>query len=210
MTRIDIINTIIQKNNFDKYLEIGLRNPEDCFNHIQCETKHSVDPGYETEQNEATYKYTSDEFFSLLEKGELDLNPYYQWDVIFIDGLHLSWQVEKDISRALRNLNYDGTIVVHDCNPPDIYHAREDYSDHSTPAEGAWCGTVWKAIYKMRCQRSDLKIFVVDSDYGCGIVKNGMSETIPFDNPYFEYNIFSKNRQKYLNLKSVEEAINLL
>ena len=90
MDRIEIINAIIKKNNFKRYLEIGVRNPDHCFNKIECETKHSVDPGYEFSENPVTYKYTSDEFFSLLEKGKLDLHRYYEWDVIFIDGLHLS------------------------------------------------------------------------------------------------------------------------
>lgn len=210
MDRIKIINTIITKNNFKKYLEIGVRNPNDCFNKIQCETKYSVDPGYEYAENPATYKHTSDEFFSLLKESKLDLPSDYQWDVVFIDGLHISDQVEKDIINSLEHLNPKGTIVLHDCNPPTIHHAREDFRDFSTPARCEWNGTVWKNIYKLRCTRSDLNTFVVDCDWGCGIVRKENSETIPFDNPYFEYNSLAKNRKEHLNLKSVEEASELL
>ena len=47
MDRIEIINSLIKKNNYKTYLEIGVRNPDDCFNHIVCNKKHSVDPGVE-------------------------------------------------------------------------------------------------------------------------------------------------------------------
>lgn len=210
MNRIQIINTIITKNIFKKYLEIGVRNPDHCFNQIQCETKHSVDPGYEFSPNPVTYKYTSDEFFSLLKEDKLDLPAEYQWDVVFIDGLHISYQVEKDVINSLEHLNPKGTIVLHDCNPPDIYHAREDFRDFSTPCKQNWNGTVWKTIYKLRCTRPDLNVFVVDCDWGCGIVRKENSETMPFDNPYFEYNLFAENRKEHLNLKSVEESLELL
>ena len=35
-SRIDIINFLIKKYNFKRYLEIGVRNPADCFNQIDC------------------------------------------------------------------------------------------------------------------------------------------------------------------------------
>ena len=99
-----VINHIIGKYNFTNYLEIGVRYVEDCFNHISCSTKHSVDPGYENPNNPATYKFTSDSFFTQLEHNYLDILPNYKWDVILIDGLHLSYQVEKDILNSLNHL----------------------------------------------------------------------------------------------------------
>ena len=43
MNRYDIINELINKHNYKTYLEIGVRNPDECFNLINCETKHSLD-----------------------------------------------------------------------------------------------------------------------------------------------------------------------
>ena len=114
MQRYDIINELIGKFNYKTYLEIGVRNPDDCFNIINCETKHSVDPGYESPDSKVDYKFTSDDFFALLESKELNLSPTYKWDVIFIDGLHISTQVEKDIKNSLNHLSENGVIILHD------------------------------------------------------------------------------------------------
>lgn len=200
MDRISIINDISKKNNFNSYLEIGIRNPDECFNLIEFDNKDSVDPGYENPNNPAKYKFTSDSFFSLLESGTLDKSPNYKWDLIFIDGLHISDQVERDILNSLNHLSERGVIVLHDCNPPTKHHAREDYDDYSTPASGCWNGSVWKAIYKMRCSRSDLDICVVDCDWGVGLIKKGNQEILEFDNQYYEFNKFENNRVKSLNL----------
>ena len=65
---------------------------------------------------------TSDEFFDFLRTNEFDR----KYDVIFIDGLHKSYQVKKDILNSLQFLNPKGYIVLHDCNPPTSWMARED------------------------------------------------------------------------------------
>lgn len=200
MTRIDIINKIISKNGFQNYLEIGVRNPDDCFNLINCESKDSVDPGVENLENPVKYKYTSDIFFNLLESGQLDRPNNYKWDVVFIDGLHVCDQVERDIINSLNHLSEIGYIVLHDCNPPTTHHARDDYWDFSTPAQGCWNGSVWKAIYKMRCHKSDIHLCTVDTDWGCSIITKGNQPVLDFDNTYFEYVYFDTNRKKSLNL----------
>jgi len=128
-TRIDIINFLSNKFGAKNYLEIGVRNPWECFDHIICENKDSVDPGFENAENNVKYKYTSDEFFRLLESGKLDKEKDFKWDLIFIDGLHTSYQVEIDIRNSLKHLSENGTIILHDCNPPTEYHARADYND---------------------------------------------------------------------------------
>ena len=38
---------------------------------------------------------------------------------------------------------------------------------------GEWTGDVWKAIAKIRIERDDLQIKVIDTDYGCGIIRIG-------------------------------------
>ena len=212
MNRYDVINDLIIKNNYKTYLEIGVRNPDECFNLINCETKHSVDPGYEVAlphfniDNLVTYQYTSDTFFKLLENKGTDLSTTYKWDIIFIDGLHISNQVERDIMNSLNHLAENGVVVLHDCNPPNLWMAREDYIIDGI-AHG-WNGTVWKSIYKLRATRPDLFVCTVDTDYGIGIVKRGKQECCDFDNSYYEYRIFEQNRKEHLNLISIEEFNN--
>jgi glycosyltransferase involved in cell wall biosynthesis len=198
MTRIDIINALIKKHNYKTYVEIGVRNPDDCFNHINCETKHGVDPGVEGSWK-VTFNMTSDEFFNS--------NPQ-KYDIIFIDGLHIDDQVERDIINSLNYLNENGSIILHDCNPPTIHHARENYYDVSTPASGDWNGTVWKAIVKVRSELDNIYTSVVDTDWGVGIIqKSNKGNKIINDNPYYTYEKFSSNRKHYLNLITPDEFL---
>ena len=198
MDRIDIINNLISKHNYKTYLEIGVRNPDDCLNHIQCELKHGVDPGVEGDYP-VTFNMTSDEFF------QINTSTY---DIIFIDGLHIDEQVERDIINSLNILNENGSIVLHDCNPPQIYHAREDYHDYSTPASAYWNGTTWKAIVKVRSEINDIYTSVVDTDWGVGVIqKSKTPNMIVNDNPYYSYNKFSENRKEYLNLITPQEFL---
>lgn len=198
--RFDIINFLASKYGYTTYLEIGIRNPEDCFDHIKVDIKMSVDPGFESAENKATYKFTSDEFFTMLESGSLDIPADYSWDIIFVDGLHLSRQVRKDIDNSLRHLSEKGTIVVHDCTPPTEHYARCYYHDFATPAMAAWNGTVWKEIYRSRCERADVDICVVNRDWGCAVIRRGQQELCDFDNPFYEFDIFADNRVRHLNL----------
>ena len=91
MKRHEIINLLITKNNYKSYLEIGLDNGFN-FSRIEINNKISVDPalGQYSHAN-PTYKLTSDDFFSQ------NKNRY---DIIFIDGLHHSEQVYKDIKNS--------------------------------------------------------------------------------------------------------------
>jgi hypothetical protein len=204
MDKVDIINLIISKFKFKKYLEIGVQNPDNCFNKINCAIKHSVDINEEFKQF-YTHAYTSDQFFSKLKSSELDLHCKYQWDLIFIDGLHLAEQVHKDLHNSLEHINENGYIVIHDCNPPSIYFAREDLYDFNTPAGDGWYGSVWKCIQLFRQKNFD--IATVDIDTGVGVLRKGFnSKNLSLDiNPYYEYNTFDKNRNKILNLCSFEQ-----
>ncbi|HET9055351.1 MAG TPA: class I SAM-dependent methyltransferase, partial [Chitinophagaceae bacterium] len=125
--RTEIINFLLSLLNRETtYLEIGVRNPDDNFNHIKANIKYSVDPGLEFKSNPADFKMTSDDFFEKMEKGEV-LSGNIKFDLIFVDGLHLAEQADKDIKNAERYIKEDGFIVVHDCNPPTEWHAREEF-----------------------------------------------------------------------------------
>lgn len=206
MERYDIINLIVEKKGIRNYLEIGVRNPWECFDRIQCQNKMSVDPGIESEVNYATYKFTSDDFFKKLEKSELDIQSDYKWDLIFIDGLHLAEQCYRDFINSLKHLEEGGYIVFHDTCPPSWGYAREDYLDHSTPAGGWWNGTVWKAVQYIH-QNHNLDLATVNSDWGVSVFKNSLpiknlSKNL---NLFFEFNEFDKYREEILNIKEISD-----
>jgi hypothetical protein len=205
--RTDIINYLLSKIKKENatYLEIGVRYPDENFNKINSKIKYSVDPGIEYEVNPVDFKVTSDVFFKQLNDGFI-LSKDIKFDVIFIDGLHLAEQVDRDIENALKYLEPEGFIVLHDCNPPTEFHASETYLYRMSPSTVYWNGTTWKAFFKYR-QREDLFTCCIDTDWGIGII----SKTINIGNPtkienvFFEYKVLNDNRKDSLNLLSFNE-----
>lgn len=206
-SRSEIINYLFSHREFDNtvYLEIGVRNPNDNFNKIKSKIKYSVDPGLEFEANPVDFKVTSDEFFEKLGRGEF-LTQETKFDVIFIDGLHLAQQVDKDIFNSLNYLKHDGFIVLHDCNPPSEWHAREDFLCKLTPSGVNWNGTVWKAFSKWRKEKN-VSMCCIDTDWGVGVISKSLSfgEPLKIQNEFFEYNWFDENRKVILNLIDFEQ-----
>jgi hypothetical protein len=118
----------------------------------------------------------------------------------------LANQVEKDIANSIQYLSENGFIIMHDCNPPTEYHARETYNFINGPAGGFWNGTTWKAFVKARTMYYSC---CIDSDWGVGILskKNrpGFNILPHNENPYFDSNIFNNKRLEQLNLLSFEK-----
>jgi hypothetical protein len=85
----------------------------------------------------ATFRIPSDEFFAMIHDD-------VEYDIIFVDGLHVEDQTERDIENALLHLSDGGTIVVHDCNPPTEWHQRS-YEDFLKKYSD-WNGTTWRGV----------------------------------------------------------------
>lgn len=204
-SRTEIINFILNK--FDRetcYLEIGVRNPNHNYAHIKSNKKYSVDPGKEFKTNPVDFKITSDEFFAQLRAGKV-LSPDIKFDVVFIDGLHLAEQVDRDIINALDFIKEDGFVVLHDCSPASEWHAREDHNFLETPAFGIWNGTTWKAFQKWRFEPGVYSC-CIDCDWGVGVLskKRNIGNSIQPVNPFYEFEVMNKNRKAYLNLVDFE------
>ena len=163
MNRIELINHYLSKKDFKKYLEIGVYKGH-SYDGVKAAIKDSVDPD---EKTPATYHLTSDDFFE-----NIAPNLDYKYDVIFIDGLHHTEQVDKDIQNSLKYLEDDGVIILHDCNP--INEMRQRVPADFDIWEHGWNGDVWKSVVKFRKNNSYLKykIFVIDADEGLGVIKN--------------------------------------
>ena len=156
--RWDMLDYLIKLYNYKSYLEIGAASGYN-FAKINCEYKVCVDP--EKRFDDLTYHMTSNEFFE--QNNET-------FDLIFIDGLHLSEQVIMDVDNSLKILNPKGTIMLHDCLP--IEKAQQ------TPerTQWNWTGDTWKAFVHYR-QFAELTMFTVDTDHGLGIIKRGKQQT---------------------------------
>jgi len=139
MNRVSLINHFLSKNETKKYLEIGVYKG-DSLRHVSADIKDSIDPDHSTP---ALYKMTSDDFFNNV-APTLD----YKYDVVFIDGLHHTEQVDKDIENSLQYLEPNGVIILHDCNP--INEMRQQVPPDFDIWELGWNGDVWKSIVKFR------------------------------------------------------------
>jgi hypothetical protein len=191
MKRTEIIQLLINKINGKKYLEIGV-GPGANFADINCEYKICVEP-YPTVN--VTFIMTSDDFFKQNNEN---------FDVIFIDGLHENGQVYRDIQNSLKFLNDGGYIVCHDMSPNNEIIQR-----YPQTHPGEWTGDCWKAWVKLKSEKSDLQMFVVDSDYGCGVITKGEQTLIDLPQE-LTWEALENNRVELLNLISVEDFKNML
>jgi hypothetical protein len=191
MKRTDIINHLIKKNDYKRYLEIGVRNPDENLNKIIVDHKDGVDPA-----GNCNYPIPSDDFFNQLD-GDV------KYDIIFIDGLHLDYQVERDITNSLKHLNEGGTIVMHDCSPIKEEHQVEEYVVGKT-----WNGTTWKAYVKFRMTDENLSMYVVDTDHGVGVITKGKQTLYP-KSDVLDFKLLNENRKDILNLITPENFLNL-
>lgn len=189
MHRLEIIQSLINKTNAKKYLEIGIYQGH-VFDNVICDYKVGVDPD---KNSSATLFMTSDEFFKTNNE---------KFDVIFIDGLHYSDQVYKDINNSLEILNDGGYIVCHDMLPPD------ENCQIVPPIQTTWTGDCWKAWVKLRSQRDDLNMSVVDTDYGCGVITRGSQQPITIDRD-LTWSNFVTNKNNWLNIISVQQFLEL-
>ena len=200
--RWELMNYLIDKYNIINYLEIGV-NDGLCIRQIKAEHKDGVDPYPGSEVGgaivpEINYPISSDEFFELIKGHDI------KYDMIFIDGLHHSTQVDKDIQNALNHIVDNGFIILHDCNPLD-YHMQ------LVPrVTGLWNGDVWKSIVKLRCSEPNLEVTVVDTDWGVGVVRKGSQEI--YNKTSLEecliWDYFDKHRVELNNLITVEDFYN--
>lgn len=203
--RTDLLNHLATKHNLKRFLEIGVQNPMQNFDKIQCDYKVSVDPDPNAH---ASFCMTSDDFFDLprIRIGIMDGDESQldRFDLIFIDGLHTAEQVKKDFENSLKILSPNGFIVLHDCNP-----LKEEHTIVPRPTPtGHWNGDVYK--FAIELGEYFKKFKTVDIDNGCGVWNNNGADILKdWHNPYHNWNSFDFMRKQLLNLISWDEFIAL-
>jgi len=196
--RFDIINFLLARCSGKRYLEVGVEDG-DSLNKINCTKKHGCDPA----SKNATHHVPSDEFFEMLAKD-------YKYNVVFVDGLHVADQAHRDIVNSLEHLEDGGFIVVHDCNPPSKWHQRS-FAEAQKNGCRLWNGDVYKAIVQVRAERDDIDVCVVDTDWGCAVirkVKPAATNRLDCEKKTIEeidYEWFDADRKRLLNLISVDD-----
>lgn len=220
MNRIEVIQKIIYTIKAKIYYEIGIYKG-DCFLKIKAREKIGIDPSHEVENhlkwniylknfsnihNKFFFKESNNFFIQ-----DVDFIVNNKPDVIFIDGLHNYKQTYSDIINSLSLLSKNGIIIVHDCFPPTEAAATPANTHEEAIAKkvpgwtGEWCGDVWKAIVMLKSNNTDVLSFVLNCDYGLGIIRKGNS----FHNPNLSeieieqltYKDLLINKTRFLDLK---------
>jgi len=191
LRRAELLNMLIGYYKYQTYLEIGVSDPTRNFDLIRASFKVGVDP---VAQRKDIIAYTSDQYFASLSKRQ-------KFDLIFIDGLHHSNQVYKDINNALDHLNEGGFIVCHDMLPANEEMQKVPRQTHS------WTGDCWKAWAYLRMTRQDLEMFIIKADHGLGVIKSGQQILFPIKKEMsdMDFNFFVTHQHKLMNTFEVSE-----
>jgi hypothetical protein len=169
-SRSQIIN---QHSNINyKYLEIGVEYGE-TFNDVHFRDKTGVDPDPKFNVvNGKVYKLTSDDYFkqfNLNDTSSLDsddiIEEYPIFDIIFIDGMHQTEYVLKDINNSLKLLSNKGLIFIDDILPLNYNEQLKipikHYYENGILKYGEnWTGDIWKVIYHiLKNHKEHIEIF---------------------------------------------------
>jgi predicted O-methyltransferase YrrM len=216
MDRREVIQKIIDATGAKRYLEIGVFQGT-TFLQIKCRHKSAVDPDFRISPRARArwvlrnlgsrfYQMMSGDFFARYRSPK-------KFGVAFIDGLHSYAGSLADLEKTLGILDDGGVIIMHDCNPPTA--AAETPADSWYDADakkvpgwtGEWNGDVWKTIARIRSERDDLSVFVLDTDYGLGIITRGKPEKMlgltPAEIHAFTYADLDAHRAEWLDLKPI-------
>ena len=109
----------------------------------------------------------------------------------------------KDMESLMDVLNENGVIICHDMNP----HSEIIQRYPQAIPESEWTGDCWKAWVKLKLERKDLYMFVIDTDYGCGVITKGKQELLKV-NEELTWELLDGNRKDLLNLISTETFLN--
>ena len=197
MLRTDIINYLIERYNYNSYLEIGVQFPHSNYDKIEIKNKTGVEPFPITDLlNKGIVELTSDMFFKSLEAD-------VKYDIIFIDGLHTREQCLADILNSLKHLSDNGTILVHDCLPTAEYQTSIEDNGRE------WTGDVWKSIVDIK-EKNGLDVSTIDTDWGIGCIRFN-ADNVGFENQIdLDWENYELLKHELLNIKTIDQWKNSL
>ena len=208
MDRHLVINQLTDQA--DNYLEIGVENGY-TFNNTHFINKTGVDPSPSFISDKVAVK-TSDDFFSKLE-------PITKYDVVFIDGMHQSEYVVRDINNSIQFLNDGGKILVDDIIPltydEQLKIPKKHYYDNGILKYGEpWTGDVWKVIYHVllfNAQNIDFSYYYHANYRGVAIlhIKNKFQISESELSDINEYDYFRDFKSYMILLETCKEQKNI-
>ncbi len=165
------------------YLEIGVDHG-DTFRLVKASRKVAVDPKFHFEfpaefdddAPERFYEVTSDAYFGGI------IKPDERFDVIFLDGLHVTEQTLRDLLNAVMFIRRDGVIVIDDVIPAsyhaslpdiaDLYRVREFLAktDRRLESDQAWMGDVYKLPFFIQTFMQQFSYATISDNHGQTVI----------------------------------------
>ncbi len=140
------------------YLEVGVRDGRSLA--LSRARSVGVDPAFaidvELDGDLALARTTSDEYFA--RPDPLALTGGRQFDLVFLDGLHLFEVVLRDFRHAERLSTPWSVIIVNGVLPRKPSQARR------SPVSSNWTGDVYKLTGVLRQRRPGLTVLAVDTE----------------------------------------------
>jgi hypothetical protein len=213
VTKSDVINAIAQKRQYVAYLELstpisGHEFDKVTYPGLSIRHRFAYASQYRVDQQTATRRY---EGFCLDAARLVRLCARY--DIILVDSFHTYGCSMRDVLLARALLADGGTILVHDCNPPDEDFASPIYRD------GAWPGATHAAFVDLMLNSNELEHCTIDLDVGLGIIRRCSSRPRESLEPLkqtwersrvdeaLRFQVFSTHRHQLLNLVSLERFV---
>ena len=143
--RIQVIHSLTQPS--DNYLEIGVESGVTFLN-THFIHKEGVDPDPKCSHPNLVLK-KSDDYFADLQRSN---NCVEKKDAIFIDGMHQSEYLLRDINNSIKILSPNGKIFIDDILPltydEQCKIPKKHFYENGILKYGeCWTGDVWKVIY---------------------------------------------------------------
>lgn len=184
--RWQVMRRLVNLYDAPRYLEIGVCQGK-TFDKVPAPRKVAVDPAFrfdhaamaQAHPEAAYYPVPSDDYFGSY------ADPKDEFDVVYLDGLHVYDQTLRDLLNALERLQPRGVIVIDDTRPSTYISAmrdhRESYRERvrvgSTNKE--WMGDVFKVVYFIQAFCPYLRYATIANNHGQTVVWRGTRDEAP-------------------------------
>ena len=166
-TKAHLINQLAAVHGYRRYLEIcsfttGLRFAEIDRSRLACHRLMYRSPDQHSDLVDVDLRAADFDISACLREIE---QQQLRYDIVLVDPFHEYETSLRDLAVAFDLIVPGGTIVVHDCLPPNEAVATPQF------IVGDWCGVTYKAYLDFVTTRTDLDYVTVDTDYGCGVIR---------------------------------------
>ena len=179
ISRPEAIQRLLDLFDAPHYLEIGVDHG-DTFKRVRASRKVAVDPKFhfefpkivDVDAPEQFHEVTSDVYFGEIVKSD------ERFDVVFLDGLHITEQTLRDLLNAVMFIRHDGIIVIDDVIPAsyhasladvgDLYRVREFLAktDSRLESDQAWMGDVYKLAFFVQTFMQQFSYATISDNHG--------------------------------------------